>query len=349
MAQKMQTMRRSTSPPSAATAVVEAPFVSVVMATHCRPIQLRRALQSLLHQDYPPDRMEIVVVACAGDAGVKVVRELAARAPMPCRCVVLADTPANRHSAAAKRNQGARASLGDWLAFIDDDCIADPDWISGAVPWFEDSANGAVEGAKMVPQPTRPTVPYNGMKGLSRPGGYQTCNMFYRREAFERVGGFDPTFPFYLEDSDLAWAVLDAGYTIPHASAARICHPVPEPNPIRLLHDARRAVLIPYLYKKHPRQFKDSDIRALRASHWLYLALYAMLATALTLRAWPLALLSAAVIVLVLAVHNLRLFRGCRVTAREWLLTNFLLPVLPVVKLVQLVRGNLRNRVWLWS
>jgi GT2 family glycosyltransferase len=330
-------------------AVAAAPYVSIVMATHHRPEKLRRALQSLLRQDYPRQRLEIVVVACAGDAGIEVVEELAALDAVPCRCVVLPDTPANRYSAAAKRNHGVQQSHGQWLAFIDDDCLADSDWISGAAPLFADEVNGAVEGAKVVPPLARPTVTYNGMKGLSCQGGYQTCNMFYRRDVFERIGGFDLNFPFYLEDSDLAWAVLDAGYAIPHAPQSRVCHPAPDAAPLRMLHDSRRAILIPYLYKKHPRQFKASDIRALRASHWAYLGLYAALAICLAAGAWQAAAGVAGAIVLMLVAHNVRLFRGCRVNGREWLLTNLLLPVLPVVKVVQLVRGNVRYRVWLWS
>ena len=67
------------------------------------------------------------------------------------------------------------------------------------------------------------------------------------------------------------------------------------------------------------------------------------------MRVWVAAAGLAAAIVLLLAIHNVRLFRGCRVTVKEWALTNLLLPILPVVKVVQLVRGNVRNRVWLWS
>jgi hypothetical protein len=50
-----------------------------------------------------------------------------------------------------------------------------------------------------------------------------------------------------------------------------------------------------------------------------------------------------------LILHNLKMFAGCRVRAHELLVTNLMLPIVPVVKLVQLLRGNLRYGVWLWS
>ncbi len=323
--------------------------VSVVMATHHRPEMLRRAMESLLAQDYPAGDMEVIVVACEGDAGIAVVREMAAATVMKCHCEVLADTPSNRLSAAAKRNAGANAATGQWLAFMDDDCVAEPGWISGAASYFDDPRHGAIEGAKVIPPMDPPTVTHKGLRTLAMPGGYQTCNIFYRRALFEKVGGFDPAFPFYLEDSDLAWSVLDAGFSIPHAEGARVVHPTPEARPMRMLYDAQRANLIPYLYKKHPERFMASGMRAMRWSHWVYLALYAALAAALAMRAWPVAAGLGAAIVLWLALHNVSLFRGCRVTLREWVLTNLLLPILPVVKVAQLVRGNVRNGVWLWS
>lgn len=327
----------------------EAPRVSVVMATHHRPDLLRRAMESLLAQDYPAVGMELIVVACAGDEGIELVRELADGSAVKCRCEVLPDTASNRLSAAAKRNAGARVARGEWLAFMDDDCVAERGWISGAAGYFDNPRHGAIEGAKVIPPLDPPTVTHKGLRTLAVPGGYQTCNIFYRRALFEKIGGFDPAFPFYLEDSDLAWTVLDAGFAIPHAAEARVVHPTPEARPMRMLHDARRANLLPYLYKKHPERFMTSGIRAMRRSHWVYLALYAACVAAITMRAWPAAVGLGAAIVLLLALHNASLFRGCRVTIREWALTNVLLPILPVVKVVQLVRGNVRNGVWLWS
>ena len=52
------------------------PSVSVVIPTHGRPILLRRCLAALRHQEYPAERVEIVVVEDGGPGAELVVREI---------------------------------------------------------------------------------------------------------------------------------------------------------------------------------------------------------------------------------------------------------------------------------
>jgi hypothetical protein len=116
-----------------------------------------------------------------------------------------------------------------------------------------------------------------------------------------------------------------------------------------MLDDARRAVLMPYLYKKHPTRYRESGVRVLRWSHWVYLALYASLLACLFAGKWELAGALIGITLAFIAVHSFKLFRGCATTAHEFWVTNLLLPACPVIKWVQLVRGNLKHGVWLWS
>ena len=49
--------------------------------------------------------------------------------------------------------------------------------------------------------------------------------LLVRREAFERVGGFDPAFaPAWFEDVDLSAKLLESGYRIRFVPAARASH-----------------------------------------------------------------------------------------------------------------------------
>ncbi len=183
---------------------------------------------------------------------------------------------------------------------IDDDCVASPDWINGAAEFFEDPKAGGIEGKKEIPTPPAPTVTYKGLLMFTRPGGYQTCNMFYRRDVFNQIGGFDPQFPFYLEDSDIAWSVLDRGFAIPFSARAVVYHPVTDAQPWRMLADARRASLMPYLSKKHPQRYAENGTKVLRVPHWLYLLLYAGVLIGLAFKWWLVALgLFAAIVGLV--------------------------------------------------
>ena len=254
-------------------------FVSVVMPTHGRPDRLRRALESLAAQTYPRDQFEVIVIPTPGDPGIGVAAEVAAATGLDLICQPVPDDSWGGRSASAKRNHGGRLAIGDWLGFIDDDCVADPGWLAGAAMLLAGGTE-AVEGRTVIPPPPRPTRTYLGMKSFEEPGGYQSCNMFYRRDVFLAVGGFDLRFPYYLEDTDLAWTLLERGRPIPFAEMAVVRHPVPPADPWRLLEDCRRAALHALLRRKHPDQYQQHGWSPLRVRHIGYVVAVAVLAIA---------------------------------------------------------------------
>lgn len=323
--------------------------VSVVVPTHYRPAMLSRLLDSLQKQTYPPHRLEAIVVASPDDTeAFQIVEKYAHLSAFPIRCVSLPEDPTDGKSPSAKRNFGVERAAGDWIAFIDDDCEAHPEWIAKAEPFFFQSNVGAVEGQVKIPPAEPPTATYKGLLQLTKPKGYQTCNIFYKREIFFKIGGFDLTFPFYLEDTDLAWTVLDAGYEIPLAPDAIVFHPVVDPDPWRLWAGAKRVILIPYLYSKHPFCFQTLGKRAILRSEWVYLALYGALIASFLLAQPLLSAVFLLLIVLAVIVQAIKQFWGCRVRFQEVWITLLLLPVVPLVKFIQLLRGNIRYKVWLW-
>jgi glycosyltransferase involved in cell wall biosynthesis len=94
-------------------ATMSNPSISVVMATHLRPLLLRRALQSLREQSFQD--FEIVVVADAwgpADAGV------AAELLRPQDVYIKRRGPPGP---ATSRNVGLDQARGDWVVFLDDD------------------------------------------------------------------------------------------------------------------------------------------------------------------------------------------------------------------------------------
>lgn len=325
------------------------PLLSVVMPTHRREHMLRRALESLQRQTLPPEQFEIIVVATEGDIAYSVVNDFLPQSRLNLRCVTLPNDPTHGRSASAKRNYGVSLSRGQWIAFIDDDCTASENWLAAASDFFNQPRVGAVEGRKEIPRPDRDTMVYRGLLLLTRPRGFQTCNMFYRRDVFDQVGGFDANFPYYLEDSDLAWSALDAGYEIPFAENAVVYHPVPPPHPWKMLADAKRADLMAYLFKKHPQRYRESNVKVLRWSHWIYIALYISIIAFAIARLWWAAAAAALLVLAFIALHSFKLFRGCATTPNEWGVTTLLLPACPVIKWVQLLRGNLKHGVWLWT
>lgn len=315
--------------------------VSVVVPTHQRPDTLGRLLASLASQTFPRDRFEVVVVATEEDGARDIVDATRRATGLDVRCVSIPDDPYGGRSAAAKRNFGARMAAGEWLAFTDDDCVADPRWLAGAAPRLADPEVAAVEGAMVIPPPPRPTLTYRGMLRLARRGGYQTCNMFYRRGLFLDLGGFDESFPYYFEDTDLAWTFLDHGHPIAFEPEARVLHPVPGPAPWKLLADGKRAGLLPLLRRKHRERYRATGRRALRPTHWLYVAFHGGIVLGLLTGSGALVVAAGSSLVLLTGVHAFKLFRRAKVEPSELWITVLLLPVVPLVRLVQYARGSL--------
>ena len=200
-----------------------------------------------------------LVVPTSGRASLRTLLEAlgAAHGPVPGRVLVVDDrrSPAGSLEApapgrlmgrvevlrgpaagpAAARNAGWRASRADWVAFLDDDVVPDPDWLERLQ---EDLAAAApavagVQGRLRVPAP-RGRPPTDWERNVMGLGGarWATADMAYRRSALQAVGGFDPRFRrAYREDSDLAVRAQAAGWRLERG--ARTCaHPVRPAGPL---------------------------------------------------------------------------------------------------------------------
>ncbi len=244
---------------------------------------------------------------------------------------------------------GAQKAKAPWLAFIDDDCIADKDWLVNAANLLTQKDCHAIEGQTVIPAPEQNTYTAKGLHRLSKSGGYQTCNMFYNKEAFLKCGGFDLGFPFYLEDTDMAWTFLDQGYQIVFEPDCKVAHPVPAPDVDRLLFNAYRVRLIPYLYRKHPELFKKHSWRALQRFQWLFLVVHLTLVfwIALNFNLTNVATGVAAAMVLSLAYTAYQL-RGCSFAWNEAFKMWMYFMATPWISFFQLWRGNIEQKTFVW-
>ena len=102
-------------------------FISIVVPTRNRVLLLRDCLDSLLLQDYPADRYEVIVVddGSKDEAGV-VASELSRRSTKP--VVKLVSQPPRGLNAA--RNSGVQVAVGGAICFIDDDELAPPGYLA---------------------------------------------------------------------------------------------------------------------------------------------------------------------------------------------------------------------------
>jgi histidinol-phosphate phosphatase family protein len=135
---------------------------------------------------------------------------------------------------AAARNVGWRASSADFVAFLDDDVVPDPDWPARLADDLAACAADVAgsQGRLRVPLPPgrRPTDWERNVASLER-ARWATADMAYRRTALAAVGGFDERFPrAYREDADLALRVVAAGWRLVRG-ARTVAHPVRPAGP----------------------------------------------------------------------------------------------------------------------
>ena len=203
-------------------ALSEYPKVSVVICAYNAEPTMEACLESLRNLRYPA--FEVVVV---DDGSTD-------------RTGAIADSFEGFHvihqvnkGLSAARNVGIAASLGEIVAFTDSDCVVDPDWLHYLVATFLQTGLPAVGGPNLPP-------PEDSMVAAcvaASPGGplevllddveaehIPGCNMAFRREVLDEIGGFDQIYRSAGDDVDVCWRLQDLGYRIGFSPAAMVWH-----------------------------------------------------------------------------------------------------------------------------
>jgi glycosyltransferase involved in cell wall biosynthesis len=225
--------------------------VSVVVPTFNRPELLDRCLAALVVQSLAPYSYEIVIADDAASENTR--RQIDA---WRSRCSetgpVIHYLPViDSRGPAGARNAGWRYARGPVIAFTDDDCIPDREWLAAGCQAIRDGATG-VSGRIIVPVPDDPTDYERNAAGLAT-SEFVTANCFYLRAALEVVGGFDERFAMaWREDADLWLTFIARGEPLVAAEDAIVVHPLrPAPWGVSLSQQ-RKSQYNALLYKKHP-------------------------------------------------------------------------------------------------
>lgn len=161
------------------------PLVSVVIPTFNRADLVGQCLEALAEQSYVP--MEVIVVDdCSTDGTPAVLAEFKSAHP---ELALRTFRNTTQRGANPSRNRGIDESKGQLIAFEDDDCIAEPEWIERLVDGFISDRVGAVTGLVEDPEPRN--IYDLAFGGTHRVYGTTTatrlvaCNMCVRRHLLD--------------------------------------------------------------------------------------------------------------------------------------------------------------------
>jgi len=226
-------------------AEVTAPSVSVIICTRNRPEALRNCLASL--RTLSPQPHELIVVD--NDPVCRPTAPVAAEFP---EVRYIAEP---RVGLSAARNAGIRNSIGEIIAFTDDDVIVHPAWIGAILRGFENPEIIALTGAVLPAALSTDAqfafqneafaweLGFEGYQALDFDSNFfrntmhlgvpvwrmgAGANMAFRRAAFNRAGLFDERLGAGTsgcsEDSELWYRLLAEGYQCRYDPSAVVSH-----------------------------------------------------------------------------------------------------------------------------
>ncbi len=206
------------------------PPVSVIVVSRHRAEALRRCLTGISQLDHP--NFEVVVVADPA-----ALARLGATDAYK-TCVY------DEANISAARNLGLDRAAGEVVAFIDDDAVPEPTWLSRLTAPFDDArvgaAGGFVRGRNGISYQWRasevdafgqdhalevdPVATTLHTPSPGRAVKTQGTNCAFRLSALTDIGGFDEALHFYLDDADVNLRLARAGWTAAVVPSAQVHH-----------------------------------------------------------------------------------------------------------------------------
>ena len=177
--------------------------ISAVICTHNREKYIEKSLTSLIGQTLEKERYEIIVV---DNASTDKTRDIVEKYTKQQANIKYIYEPVLGHS--QSRNTGWQNAVGKYVAYLDDDAVADPDWLKNILNVYQEiKPEPGIVGGKIDPiwesdppawlsdQMTRiltvidwsnePVVLNNSHMWLAG------ANIAYQKSLFEKYGGFD--------------------------------------------------------------------------------------------------------------------------------------------------------------
>lgn len=162
---------------------------------------------------------------------------------------------------AANRNNGAKLAQGEWLIFIDDDCLPNDNLIN--VYCKAISLNKQVLVFEGCIKSDRAQKSFAEGSPINETGGYLwSCNFMINRLFFlNTLNGFDPNFPHAaMEDVDLNYRILKLKIPILFVKNSIVVHPFRLQEKMSSITKKRFESTL-YFIEKHPEKLKEINAK----------------------------------------------------------------------------------------
>jgi len=244
--------------------------VSVVVPVYNSESTVAACIHSLLKLHFPREQLELIFV----DNG-STDRTSTILASYREHITVLFE---RKRGAAAARNAGLRHASGAIIAFVDADCVADPNWLHNVSLPLDDPQVGIVGGKILAQGPPNKIEAFgesihdhNLSINTWKPPHAMTANWSSRLAVLKSVGLFDETF-LRGQDSDLSYRIVQAGYQLMYQDNAVVYHKNQRTASGLFLEGYTHGFSSVHLHKKHKAFLRQYGYR--RFAKQSYMALW---------------------------------------------------------------------------
>lgn len=198
------------------------PKISVIICTYNGTATLRPCLESLQKLSYAD--YEVLLI---DDGSSEDIASIAADFP------AVRYLRQNHAGLSAARNLGMREARGEILAYTDDDCLVDEDWLRHIAAGFDAPQWVACGGPNIPPAPRNqaetivaaaPGAPAHVMLNDAEAEHLPGCNLAIRKTALEAIGGFRVGYRTAGDDVDVCWRLREAGGRLRFMPGAMVWH-----------------------------------------------------------------------------------------------------------------------------
>ena len=207
------------------------PLVSIIIVNYNGFHLLRNCLNSILKNKY--SNFEIIIVDNhSADDSILNIKNYFEKNLKKIKIIALS----KNFGPAKARNEGVKKSLGQYLAFLDNDTEVDQNWITATIKKFQSNNQiGAIQ-SKLLLLNQKNKIDYVGellgnkgfLKSIAKYGendhhqydktkyilAAKSAGMFITRQAFLKAGRFDPDYFIFMEETDLGWRVWLNGFKV---------------------------------------------------------------------------------------------------------------------------------------